>query len=280
VFAPLADVRGSLTAHLGSNNRGQTVGIYVGGDGAIHGFLRERRGTVRTIDVRDAKDTFPFGLNDRGQIVGIYLDAGATPGPDGDFPPGTQHAFLWDRGEVTTIDPPDAVSANQAYGINNKRQIVGAYHDADGVQHGFLLDDGRYKRIDPPGAIGTKAVGINDRGQIVGGYGDPRAVPGPDGLYPAGTIHGYLWERGRFKTFDPAGSRAAAASAINNSGQIVGQYKDAAGRIRGFLRSKGTFTPIDPPDERADSTATDIDDRGRILIPPPRTGFTAIYLAA
>jgi probable HAF family extracellular repeat protein len=280
VFTPLADVRGSLTAYLGSNNRGQTVGLYVGGDGAVHGFLRERKGAVTTIDVPGAQQTIAWGLNDHGQVVGIYIDAGATPGPDGLFPAGTQHAFLWDRGRVKKIDPPDAVSENQAFAINNKRQIVGAYADADGVQHGFLLDDGRYRKIDPPGSIGTKAVGINERGQIVGGYADPGAVPGPDGLIPAGTIHGYVWERGRFKTFDLPGSRATAASAINNRGQIVGQYKDAAGRIRGFLRSNRGFTPIDPPDGRPDSAATDIDDRGQILIPPPGSGFSAIYAVA
>jgi probable HAF family extracellular repeat protein len=34
---------------------------------------------------------------------------------------------------------------------------------------------------------------------------------------------------------------------INQSGQIVGDYVDAAGNDRGFLYSDGRYTTIDPP---------------------------------
>src|SRR5262249_41823721 len=35
--------------------------------------------------------------------------------------------------------------------------------------------------------------------------------------------------------------------AINNSGQIVGNYTDSNGTVHGFLYSKGTYTTLDDP---------------------------------
>ena len=120
-----------------------------------------------------------YDINDRGQMVGIYIDAGATPGPNGYYPPGIQHAFMWDKGVVTVVDPPDTVSAPNAYGIINKGQIVGVYLDADLKQHGYLLDHGTYTPTEPPGSAENKAFGINDHGQVVGIYLDDGALPGP-----------------------------------------------------------------------------------------------------
>ena len=83
------------------------------------------------------------------------------------------HGFVWDDGDVTTIDVPGA-TATLVLGINNHGDTVGSYIDADGRYHGFL----RYRRgvvttlPDAPGADptsgGTQPAGINDRGHVVG----------------------------------------------------------------------------------------------------------------
>src|SRR5207247_6697694 len=65
---------------------------------------------------------------------------------------------------VTTIDVPGA-AATDAFGINERGQIVGVYYIADGRGHGFLLDSGTFTTIDAPGARYTYPHGINGRGQ-------------------------------------------------------------------------------------------------------------------
>jgi hypothetical protein len=294
-FRLLPDMPGAqLTVHRGLNDRGQTVGAYLDGgaepgpDGfyppeTIHGFLHDR-GRFRTIDIAGAIAA-PYDINNRGQIVGVYVDADAVPGPDGLPPPGFQHAFLWERGRVTVIDPPDTVFAPNAYSINDRGQIVGVRIGAGGRQIGFLRQpDGAYVDLDPPGAGENKALGINDRGDVVGAYLDDGAEPGPDGLFDPGTIHGYRWEHGRYTRLDVPGARATVAFDIDNRGRIVGDFKDDDGQIRGFVRDSGSsrsrhgwwdgrdrYTRVDGPGERSDTLLIHSNDRGDVVIPAPGT---------
>jgi uncharacterized membrane protein len=62
------------------------------------------------------------------------------------------------------------------------------------------------RTFDGPAGTLLLPFDLNNRGQIVGEYQDA------DGVF-----HGYLWERGRFRTL-PTG----AAIGINNRGQLVG----------------------------------------------------------
>ena len=63
----------------------------------------------------------------------------------------------------------------QAFGINNRRQVVGEYLDAFGTFHGFLWEKGRFTTIDGPDGAVANATNINDKGEIVGIYIDPTA---------------------------------------------------------------------------------------------------------
>jgi uncharacterized membrane protein len=89
------------------------------------------------------------------------------------------------------IDFPGA-SSTQAWGINARGEIVGAYND--GNPHGFYLHRGNYAPIDYPGATFTNALGISPRGEIVGRYVD------------ASGRHGYVLRRGEFTTIDYSGA--------------------------------------------------------------------------
>jgi uncharacterized membrane protein len=287
-FTELPNAPGAeRTVHRGLNDRGQTAGIYIddgvepGPDGlfppsAGHGFIYTRNhkpnGRFRVIEIPGAQVALPYDVNNRGQIVGIYLDEGAVPGPDGLPSPGAQHAFLWERGEVTILDPPDTVEIPNAYSINDRGQIVGVRIDESGNQIGFLRQpDGRYVTLDPPGAAQNKALGINDRGQVVGVYLDDGAVPGPDGRYPARSLHGYLWEGGRYERLDVPETRATAAADVNNRGDVVGEVKDADGRIRGFARIRGRYRFVDGPGEGNTSFPIHVNDKGDMLVPAPGT---------
>src|SRR5437016_2124647 len=68
-----------------------------------------------------------------------------------------------------------------------------------------------------------------------------------------------------FHAFDPPGSLDTVAGAVNNHGQIVGRFQDAAGIIHGYLRQpEGSFATIDPPGSIL-TVANDINDDGIIV---------------
>ena len=272
-FTPLEGLRGAVrTTYTGTNNRGGVVGMYTDDAGALRGFRRDRKGRFTTIDPPGSLATFVTGINDHGEVVGYYGLAG-----------GKSQSFLRDRsGDITTVEIPGAVTT-APFDINNRGQIVGLYGDTEpdasgsvppNSIHGFVWSRGSVRKIDVPGAIGSAAFDVNDRGEVVGIYADPKEGD------PKGTTHGFRLRKGAFTTIDPPGAvdidgtpgfQATAPLGINNRGQVVGQYADAQG-LHAYLLDKGRYTTIDPP-AGPGTTATDINDRGQIVIPEPRGFF-------
>src|SRR3974377_994185 len=87
------------------------------------------------------------------------------------------------RNESVTFNAIDFPGATitQAFGINERSDVVGSYADADGNTHGFSWIDGKFVSIDFPGAFLTAARGINESKTSVGGFvpaNDPQAVHG------------------------------------------------------------------------------------------------------
>jgi probable HAF family extracellular repeat protein len=184
-----------------------------------------------------------------------------------------------------TIDFPEG-TATQAFGINERGDVVGEYTDAAGNVHGFLWSNGNFSSIDYPGAALTSTRGINDAGEIVGAFstaGDldhahgytlqngiytQHDFPGsPDtdilGIDESGDITGsfgrknqteagYLTNRGRYNSFVVPGSAANSTGphGINDNLQVVGFYTDAVNSAvsHGFLKKGEQFTTIDYPD--------------------------------
>jgi probable HAF family extracellular repeat protein len=145
--------------------------------------------------------------------------------------------------------------------------VQAAAGDADvtPVALGYLLDDGVFSRIDFPGPdLETVGYGINNRGQVAGGYVDVR-----------GNIHGFLYYKRAFTTFDhPAASGidnspflnypGTVGFKINARGQIVGAYTGADGTARGFLKSGGSYTKLHVPGA-TETVALDINDRRQVV---------------
>jgi hypothetical protein len=134
------------------------VGFYYKGTpGSLHGFLRDRRGRVRRMDVPGAKGSVAYRINDHRQIVGYHSDTSASP----DFAADVR-GFLLDRGRFTRIAVPGA-SGTQPLGVDNHGAIVGDYIDRTGTVHGFLRDrQGSFTTIDVPGAVFTDPSDLND----------------------------------------------------------------------------------------------------------------------
>jgi uncharacterized membrane protein len=204
----------------GINDRGQVAGVYIDAGavpdpdgvfpprGSVHGFIRDRRGSITTFDVPAPRMHAVTDINDHGQIVG-YVDESFTTGS----------GFLRDaNGTITRIEVPGA-SYTEPRGITDAGQIVGSYQVGDrnpdgsiapGKVHGFVWDHGKITTFDVPHSTLTVPTHINNRGHITGGYRDAD-----------GEQHGFLLRRGRYTTIDAPGRTDNIAWGINDRGDII-----------------------------------------------------------
>lgn len=150
----------------------------------------------------------------------------------------------------TTLDVP-AASQVEAYGINNRGQIVGGYWDAFG-RFGFVLHDARIAQIKAPAPYSVaRVLGINDRGDVVGEY------------EAEGVIAAFLRKGDRTTAVNIPSLNYASAAGVNNRGDIVGYYNDVH-RIRAFVMSDSGFAGFDAPASLA-TYATGVNDHGQVV---------------
>jgi probable HAF family extracellular repeat protein len=231
------------------------------------------------IDIPGALSTQFRGINDSGEIAGSYQDETRD----------LYYGFLYKAGNFTLIDVPGAFST-APLGINNSGDIVGLYQNQVGPVHGFLYEAGNFSPIDIPNAFTTVPTGINNSGTVVlqngflyeGGNFTPLNINGaPQGINDSGNIvgfygdssgrHGFLYNGGNLTTIDAPGSswpvyggNFTEAYGINNSGQIVGMFRDEVGVAHGFLNQGTHFTTIDVPNASY-TIIHDINDSGKIV---------------
>lgn len=92
-------------------------------------------------------------------------------------------------------------------------------------------------------ANSTSPNGINDSRTIVGTYSITQECVH---IFCA-TPYGFIWNNGTFTRMTFPGSNGTVATAINNSGQIVGNYTTVAltpQKSNGFIYNGGTFTTL------------------------------------
>jgi probable HAF family extracellular repeat protein len=164
------DTSGAATA---INDNGQVVGISgicdqaVGRHTAKHAVLWENGGVTDLGNLGALYWNTPTAINQQGDIVGF---AGAPNDPDGNF----LQAFIWTarRGMQPLGFLPGDVHS-EAYGINEKHQVVGLSCDADGNCRAFIWENGvmrdlnDLKQPDFSARLET-AKDINDKGEITG----------------------------------------------------------------------------------------------------------------
>jgi CHRD domain len=158
---------------LGINDHDIAVGFYTNGQG-------NNRGYTYNINTRQFSRVlvpgYPTGtagptltaaaINNNGDVAGFYTDKN-----------GNTDAFLaYHHGEFLTLDYPGA-SATQAFGVNDRDEVVGAYTDGTGsgaTMHGFTwTPGGGFASVDDPHGIGATTInGVNDAGDLVGFYVD------------------------------------------------------------------------------------------------------------
>jgi hypothetical protein len=220
---------------FGINKAGDVVGTQSGA-----AFFLPHGGTPQAL-AGPAGATAAFGINDHGNIVGQYSSGGASPG-----------FFIKSRAGdgLITINAPSGPNVVNAQGINDNGLAVGFYLGTDGQDHGFMANMSAASGgavtgtaiADPtipsvagePGAtfVFAQILGVNDKDIAVGYYGDSTT-----------SQHGFLLNLNTDTyTFldDPAmqfdnGVEVTQITGINNLGDIVGFYSDAAGIFHGFI---------------------------------------------
>ena len=125
-----------------------------------------------------------------------------------------------------------------ATGINDSGTICGFYLNAQGKTVGFTKNaqGGVVSSFKVPGAMQTQLLGVNNKGQADGGGDMAQAV----GFFTDGNNvnHGLLYHpaTGAWQQIDdPNGAGGTVLNGLNNKGEAVGFYTDAAGNVNGML---------------------------------------------
>jgi probable HAF family extracellular repeat protein len=166
--------------------------------------------------------SYATAINNNGQVVGYA----ATPDH------GYVHAFLYSSGSMYDIGTFPGGEQTFAYGINNNGQIVGAGDIAGSHNgHAFLYANGQMSDLGTLGGDYSQANGINDNGQIVG-------VSQVSDI--TGVADAFLYSNGSMVDLNSligpnSGWTLESATAINDSGQIVGYGINAEGQDHAFL---------------------------------------------
>ncbi|WP_211235133.1 PEP-CTERM sorting domain-containing protein [Azohydromonas australica] len=196
----------------------------------------------------------------------------------------------------------EAFTESQAYGINDRNQIVGSYRlpdtgdrvpylyqgghyrnlrvedtkgddfatdvNASGQAVGrangraFLFDGVRSRYIDVPGAVSSQALALNDHGSVVGSA----TFNAPGGDYED---RAFVYDGREVRLLSsPPNSQPAQVVTINNPGQMATiAYNPDDNATRSFIyEADGQVTQIaslaTPPGEREVTTVTGLNNRG------------------
>ncbi len=107
----------------------------------------------------DGHGSYAAAINDNGTVV-----ADVVPAQSG----GHTHAFLWNGGQVSSLDRFASYRHAVATGLNNRGQVVASAFNWSRFHHAFVWD-GSPERLPASGTFHfSKALGINDAGQVVG----------------------------------------------------------------------------------------------------------------
>jgi len=157
---------GNNTTGYGVNDRGTLIGLYSDAAGVVHAYERVK-GMYLTIDLPNGFATTPLSVNNSNQIVGEFQPTADVTGtgfvlnPDGSF---------------TLHDAPGAPAQSTIFiSINNRKEVLGTWFDADGNPFNFLRKQSKYVPVALPDSFGstyTSAQTINDGNDIVGYYFD------------------------------------------------------------------------------------------------------------
>jgi hypothetical protein len=196
----------------GMNNYGVIAGSYSAGN-VVGGFFY-RNGNYKNITV-NGQPALVTDINDYGFYVGNFSSSGSYA------------AFVVSpSGQATILEYPGGYST-LPYSIKNSGEIIGTYQDIFGNLHTFLYNaynpSAGYKTIAIPGLPAAQIGDFNSSGALVGGY------------FNGVTVHGFVYQKGKFQIVEPPGANDSSISAINNNGLLVGSYTTPGSMYMAFI---------------------------------------------
>ena len=240
----LGTLGGSQSIAYAINDYDQIVGTsWLAGDTDSSDFLYTNG---RMIDLAQFNFVSAEAINNSGQIAGVASGANGNYYPamyDSQVRRGVSTIILGSLGGVTSYG-----FAGTSLAINNFGQAVGYSFIDDTRRHAFFYDKGIMRDISSLDDFSV-AFDINDSGSVVGLSGS----------------NGFLYQNGVIQYLIPFGSTESDARAINNSGQVVGQYLIAGHTaFHAFLYSNGVFTDIGAENSH-ETIAYDINEAGTVV---------------
>jgi MYXO-CTERM domain-containing protein len=211
------------TQVTGINNAGDTVGFWIDGAGANHGFT-DFGGTFTSHDSPDTTAVPPFtqflGVNNSREVAGFDNLAN-----------GDSQAFTFLGGTFTFLTVPNSTSA-AATSVNNSGEVSGFETSSiNGDTYGFLDMSGTFQELLFPGSTFTQFLGLTNNGLVVGVYQDA-----------AGNNHGLVYNSNlmTWQTVDDPSAvtgmgNGTTINGINDAGQLVGFYVNAGGQTIGLV---------------------------------------------
>ena len=148
---------------------------------------------------------------------------------------------------VTDLGTCAGNSSSSATGISGNGQVTGYSYTGSNNYQAFLYSNGTMTALDSLGGSQSWAYGMSAGGLVTGIY----SLGGNE--YP-----GFIYSRGTMTNF--SGSLSVNARAINDSGQVVGQFNYS----RAYLYSDGVFTDIGALTGVAYSEGTGINASGQV----------------
>ncbi|TCS39346.1 putative HAF family extracellular repeat protein [Paucimonas lemoignei] len=247
----LGTLGGSNSYGYAVNNAGQLVGrsqaSFTPGanprtDPAPYRAFLYSGGRMADLGTLGGSNSSAYGINTGGYVVGTSQVAGDA----------ATRAFVYRGGRM--IDLGTLGGANStAYGINDTGHIVGTSDLAgNNRSHAFFHDGSAMRDLGTLGGSTSVAKAINNAGQIVG---SSRVNNLPyDPLNYSTYSQAFLYENGRMINLNHlpevrnSGWVLLEATAINNSGQIVGYgYIRGDERFRAFLLTPSCGGRNGPP---------------------------------
>lgn len=236
-------INGAIT---GLNNNGVVVGTYTAVGGPSDLSFIGHGGTLSALPA----GFYPTAINDPGQVVGMSRSQGALS------------AASYANGQVTPLGDLGYEyygNRSRATAINNAGQIAGyAYTNEYGRAAGLIYSAGNVTTISSLyNSTNTTPKDINTSGVIAG-----NVDPGN------GWGHGFIYANGTMTDIGTLGGLYSVATAINDSGAVVG-YGDLKGgdsfkEYHAFLYSNGTMHDLGARGAQW-SQALDISDNGTII---------------
>jgi len=252
---------GNYSEADGVNNRGQVDGWSDLAPGQNRAFLYAH-GRLQNLGTLGGDLSFGAAINEHGQLVGSSnLSVGAS-----------LHAFLYTAGHMLDLGTSDG-DASLATAINNHGTVAGVIQNGvnrhafiyDGQMHAIVLDDYSF------------AYGINNKNEVVGFSGTGLITGG-------GPSYAFLWKDGVGKHLPSLGADVSTATAINNSGHVVGYSRyTVSGNDHAFIYANGKTMALDNGSDIS-SYALAINSRDEVVgffsapsSPPPNLPHAFLY---